>query len=112
MGGGCEFLWDRHSGVSKTNSRSGLVWLLAEVLDSCDRSSGETASELFDFCDDTSWDAAAELALWGFMFCNDFCDDTSWDAAAELAIWGFMFCKRSSNGFWRDGGTMFLFCMV
>ena len=88
MGGGCEFLWGRRSGVSKANSRSGLVCLLGEVLDFCDRRSCETASELFDFCDNISWDVAAELLLWGVMF-----------------------CKRSSNGSWRDGGKLFSFCM-
>ena len=87
MGGGCELLWDRRSGVSKANSRSGLVCLLGEVLDFCDGTSGAT-SELFGFCDNTSWDAAAELSLWGVMF-----------------------CKRSSNGSWRDGGKLFSFCM-
>ena len=65
---------------------SGLVCLLGEVLEFCDRSSGETASELFDFCDNTSWDAAAEYSLQG-VTC----------------------CKRSSNGSWRDGGEILLF---
>ena len=31
MGGGCDFLWDRRSGASKANSRSGLVCLLKYV---------------------------------------------------------------------------------
>ena len=50
------------SPVSKTNSGSGLVNLLGEVLDVCDVSS--------DFCDNAPWDVAAELSRWGFMFCK------------------------------------------
>ena len=40
MGGGCEFLWDRCSGVSKANACSGLVCLLGEVLDLCEKRGG------------------------------------------------------------------------
>ena len=61
MGGGCEFLWDRRSGVSKANSRSGLVCLLGEVLDLCEKSSAEAASVLFDVCDNMPWDVPADF---------------------------------------------------
>ena len=88
VGGSCDFLWDRRSGVLKLNSRSAWVCLLGEVLDFCDRRSCETASELFDFCDNISWDVAAELLLWGIMVCT-----------------------RLSNGFWRDAGKLFSFYM-
>ena len=64
MGGGCELLWDRRSGVSKANSRSGLVCLLGEVLYLCDKSSGEAASVLFDFCDNMPRDVVAGLLVW------------------------------------------------
>ena len=58
MGGGCERLWDRRSGVvSKFNYHPGLVCLLEEVLDFCEKSSGETSSELFAFCDNMPRDA-------------------------------------------------------
>ena len=47
MGGHCEFLWDRRSGVvAKINACSGLVRLLGEGLDFCD-----ATSELLFFCD-------------------------------------------------------------
>ena len=88
MGGGCEFLWDRRSGVLKANSRPGLVCLLGEVLDLCEKSSYEAASDLIDFC-----------------------DNVPWDVAAELFFSGVMICKRSSNGSWRDGGRLLSFCM-
>ena len=55
-------IWDRRSGVSKANSRSGLACLLGEVLDLYEKSSGEVASVLFDFCDNMPWGVAAELA--------------------------------------------------
>ena len=84
---GLESQFSLRSGVSKANSRSGLVYLLGEVLEFCDRMSGETAS----------------------YFCV-FCGHISWDVAAELLHGGVMFCK-SSNSFWRDGGNFFLCCM-
>ena len=66
MGGGCELLWDCRSGVvSKFNSRSGLVCLLGQVLDFCEKSSGEASSELFVFCDNMSRDVVAGLLFWG-----------------------------------------------
>ena len=43
MGGGCKFLWDRRSGFSKANPRSGLAFLLGEVLDVCEKSSSEVS---------------------------------------------------------------------
>ena len=67
MGRGCEFLWDRRFGVSKDNSRSGLVCVLGEVLDLCEKSSGEVALVLFDFCDNVPWDVATEFLFWGVM---------------------------------------------
>ena len=88
MGGGCELLWDRRSGVSKVNSRSGLVCLLGEVLDFCEKSSGEAASELFVFC-----------------------DNMPRDVVAGLLFWGVKLSKRSSSGSCMDGGTLFSFSM-
>ena len=83
MGGGCELLWDRRSGVvSKVNSRSGLV------LDICEKSSGEAASVLFDFC-----------------------DNMPRDVVAGLLFWGVMISKRSSNSPCMDGGKLFSFSM-
>ena len=69
MGGGCKLLWDRRSGVSKANSRSGWVYLLGEVLDFCDRRSNETVSKLVDFCGNVSEDVTAQLLLWEVMIC-------------------------------------------
>ena len=66
LGGDCELLWDRRSGVSRANSRTGLVCLLGEVLDLCEQTSGEAASVLFDFCDNMPRDVAA-----GLSFCFD-----------------------------------------
>ena len=86
MGWSCEFLWDRHSGVSKVNSHSGLVFLLGEVLDFCD---------------------LAKL----LQNVLEVCDNISSDAAAELLLQGVMFYIRSSNGLWRDGGKLFSFCI-
>ena len=40
MGGGGEFLWDRRFGVSKANSRAGLVCLLGGVSDLCEWKGG------------------------------------------------------------------------
>ena len=68
IGGGCEFLWDRCSGVSKASSRSEWVYLLGEVLNFCDEISCETVLEVPYFCDNISWDVAAELLLWGSYF--------------------------------------------
>ena len=53
MGGGWEFLWDHRSGISKANSRSGLVCLLGEVS--------------FGFCDNMLRDVTAELLFSGLM---------------------------------------------
>ena len=51
--------------VSNSYSNSALVYLVGEVLDFCDKRSGEAASELFDFRDNISWDVAAELFALG-----------------------------------------------
>ena len=86
MGGGCELLWDRPSGVSKVNSRSGLVCLLVEVLDFCKKSSGAAAEVLFDFC-----------------------DNMPRDVVGELLFWGVKLSKSASSGSCMDGGTLFSF---
>ena len=83
--GVASLFWNRCSRESKANSRSRWVCLLGEVLDFGDRKSCETVSEMFGFCDNVSWDVA------------------------QLLLRGVIICTRSSNGFWRDGGKMFLF---
>ena len=62
MGEGCEILWDCCSGVSKANSRSGLVCLLGEVLELW-----RSCISIVDFCDNMPRDVVAGLLFWGVM---------------------------------------------
>ena len=68
--------------------RSGLVYLLGEVLDFCEKTSGEAAQVLFDFCDSMPRDVVAGLLFLGVMISN-----------------------RSSSGSCMDGGRLFSFSM-
>ena len=62
--------------------------MLGEVLDFCETSSTDAASELFEFSNNMSRDVVAELLLW----------------EVKLSI-------NSPNGTCMDGGTLFLFSM-